>query len=599
VRSADEVTGRQAAESADDVAEAVPEPVSKRRWARADTWTLLGFLGLAVYVVIQLWIDPNGRVLAGNRDDHGIFLFMLAHAERVVFDGAPLFYEDRLNVPVGVNMMANTSILALSLPLAPVTHFLGGGVTVALLITLGLGGTAFAWYWVFSRHLGRSRLASVIGAAWCGFAPAMVSHANGHVNFVSNYVLPFIVWQVLRLREPGRVWRGGVILGLLIVLQIFINEEALLFLALTLGVFAVSYALMERDETRRVWKRFTAGLGVAALTSGVLTGYPLWFQFFGRGNYHGQPFEPSVYVTDLASLGAFARQSLAGIGPVARRLSVSATEDNTFFGPFGLVMIIVSIVILWRSPAMRATAIAGIVLLVMSLGPELRLVGFKTGVPLPFALISGVPVIDLVSVTRFAMVPAMVAGVLLAFAIDRIRDYPALTRKRFRIGMVLALVPLIPKPLPIVEGVPMPEFLTAGLWRQYVPEGRTLVTVPLPDVTTGRTGQRWATLNNFDYATPRGYFMGPADPPWDDTGSWQAPHRYTSQLLWSVREYGYSPALTDTDRQRIREDLAYWRAAVVVLIPDDRNVAAQRATLVDALGSPELVGGVEIWRVNS
>jgi hypothetical protein len=193
----------------------------------------------------------------------------------------------------------------------------------------------------------------------------------------------------------------------------------------------------------------------------------------------------------------------------------------------------------------------------------------------------------------------MVAGVLLAFAIDRIRDYPALTRRRFRIGMVLALVPLIPKPLPIVEGVPMPEFLTAGLWRQYVPEGRTLVTVPLPDVTTGRTGQRWATLNNFDYATPRGYFMGPADPPWDDTGSWQAPHRYTSQLLWSVREYGYSPALTDTDRQRIREDLAYWRAAVVVLIPDDRNVAAQRATLVDALGSPELVGGVEIWRVNS
>jgi hypothetical protein len=337
VRSADEVTGKQAAETADDVVEAVPDPIAKRRWTRADTWTLLGFLGLAVFVVIQLWIDPNGRVLAGNRDDHGIFLFMLAHAERVVFDGAPLFYEDRLNVPVGVNMMANTSILALSLPLAPVTHFLGGGVTVALLITLGLSGTAFAWYWVFSRHLGRSPLASVIGAAWCGFAPAMV----------------------------------------------------------------------------------------------------------------------------------------------------------------------------------------------------------------------------------------------------------------------LALVPLIPKPLPIVEGVPMPEFLTAGLWRQYVPEGRTLVTVPLPDVTTGRTGQRWATLNNFDYATPRGYFMGPADPPWDDTGSWQAPHRYTSQLLWSVREYGYSPALTDTDRQRIREDLAYWRAAVVVLIPDDRNVAAQRATLVDALGSPELVGGVEIWRVNS
>ncbi|MFC4064325.1 hypothetical protein [Actinoplanes subglobosus] len=602
MRSADEVTGKQSVEVVDDVAGAAEETApetGRPRWRRADTWVLLGFLALAVLVMIQLWIDPNGRVLDGNDDDHGIFLFMLAHAERVVFDGASLFYEDRFNVPVGVNMMANTSILALSLPLAPVTHFLGGGVTVALLTTLGLGGTAFAWYWVLSRHLGRTRLAAGIGAAWCGFAPAMVSHANGHVNFVSNYVLPFIVWQVLRLREPGRVWRGGVILGLLITIQIFINEEALLFLALTLGIFAVSYALMERAEVGRIGKRFAAGLGVAALTSGALAGYPLWFQFFGRGNYHGQPFEPSVYVTDLASLGAFARQSLAGIGAVTRRLSVSATEDNTFFGPFGLVMIIVSIVILWRSSAMRATAIAGIALLVMSLGPSLRLVGFHTGIPLPFALISHVPVIDLVSVTRFAMVPAMVAGVLLAFAVDRIADYPAQTRRRFKIGMVLALVPLIPKPLPVVEGTPMPAFITAGTWRDYVPEGKTLVTVPLPDVTTGRTGQRWATLNNLDYATPRGYFMGPADPPWDDTGSWSAPHRYTSQLLMSVGKYGYRPTLTDADRDRIRQDLAYWRAAVVVLVPDSENVAVLRETLVDVLGSPELVGGVEIWRINS
>ena len=60
--------------------------------------------------------------------------------------------------------------------------------------------------------------------------------------------------------------------------------------------------------------------------------YPLWFQFFGPRNYHGQPFEPDEYVTDLLSLGAFARQSLAGNGAVARALSVSATEDNAFFG---------------------------------------------------------------------------------------------------------------------------------------------------------------------------------------------------------------------------------------------------------------------------
>ncbi len=566
---------------------------------RIDLWVLLGYLALAVLVLSRLWRDPNGLVLASNDDDHGVFLFVLAHAERVVFDGAAPFFTDRLNAPVGVNMMANTSILALSLPLAPVTHFLGGGVSVAVLLTLGLAGTAAAWYWVLSRHLVRSRLAAWIGGVWCGFAPTMVSHANGHVNFVNQYVVPFIVWQVLRLREPGRVWRGGVILGLLIVLQCFINEETLLFTALTLGIFTAAYAAMAPDRARAVWKHFTAGIGVAALTASALLAYPLWYQFFAPGNYHGQPFSPDEYVTDLASLAGFARQSLAGNAELTRRMSVSGTEDNTFFGPVGLLMIVVAVVMLWRSVAARAAAIAGLVLLLMSMGPELRVFGHDTGIPLPFGLISHVPIIDLVSVTRFAMVPATVAGLLLALAVDRVRrdGLPDRRRRWFWIGMVLALVPLIPKPLPVVAGDPMPPFLTEGTWRQYVPEGRTLVTVPLPEVTTGRTGMRWATLNNLDYATPRGYFMGPADPPADDTGSWHAPARFTSDLLWRVREYGYRPTLTEADRRQITADLVYWRAAVLVLVPQSRNGAVLRAVLVDALGEPRLVGGVEIWDV--
>ncbi len=200
-------------------AAAAPPQPAERRWLEPVAY--LSYLVLAVFVLIQLWISPGTRVLSANDDDHNVFMFMLAHAERVVFDGQNPLWTDRLNVPDGINMMANTSILALALPVAPVTHFLGAGVSVALLLTLGLAGTAAAWYRVFSRHLVRSRLAAYLGGLWCGFCPAMVSHANGHINFVAQFVVPFMVWQVLRLREPGRVVRGGVLLGLLIVLQTF------------------------------------------------------------------------------------------------------------------------------------------------------------------------------------------------------------------------------------------------------------------------------------------------------------------------------------------------------------------------------------------
>jgi hypothetical protein len=57
--------------------------------------------------------------------------------------------------------------------------------------------------------------------------------------------------------------------------------------------------------------------------------------------------------------------------------------------------------------------------------------------------------------------------------------------------------------------------------------------------------------------------------------------------------------INDTDRQKIKDDLTFWRAAVVVLVPDSRNGDALLTTLTDALGPPRLIGGVEVWDVCS
>jgi hypothetical protein len=576
----------------------VTEASAPARRRLAEIGAYASYLALGVLVMIQLWLDPGRRVLSSNDDDHGFFLFTMAHGERVIFHGANPLFSDRLNVPDGVNMMANTSVLALSLPAAPITHFFGPSVAVVLLLTLGLSGTAAAWYRVLSRHLVRSRLAAWIGGLWCGFCPAMVAHANGHINFVSQFTVPFIVWQVIRLREPGRIVRGGVVLGLLVVLQVFINEETLLFTALTLTVFVLVYAAMAPRTVAAAAGRFAAGISVAVVVASVLLAYPLWYQFFGPGSYHGQPFPPDKYVTDLLSVGAYARQSLAGNGALARRLSVSSTEDNTFFGVPALIMLVVAVVMVWRTVAARAVAVSGLVLLVVSMGPRLRAGGHETPVPLPFGLVSHLPIVNLVSVTRFAMVAATIVGVLLALAADRIAGYPRRRRVAFWIGLAVALVPVLPKPLPVVAADPLPPFISDGLWRAYVPADRTLVTVPLPEVTTGRAGMRWAALTELAYRSPRGYFMGPVNPPADDTGSWRGPLRFTSDLLTRVRETGVRPPIAGTDRAEFRADLAFWRAAVVVLVPDSRNGDALRATLAELFGAPpRLVGGVELWVV--
>ncbi|WP_306212164.1 hypothetical protein [Actinoplanes sp. RD1] len=572
----------------------VPSPPPSRR-ARRSLWAGGSYLLLSVVVLIQLWISPAGRVLASNDDDHGFFLFVMAHGERVLFHGDNPLVTGRMNVPDGVNMMANTSVLALSLPFAPVTHLFGPAVTLVLLLTLSLAGTALAWWWVLQKHVVRSPLAAWIGGLWCGFTPAMVSHANGHVNFVAQFVVPFIVWQVLRLREPGRVWRGGVSLGLLIVLQVFLNEEVLLFTAITLLVFVIAYAASAPAVARAAARNFAAGIAVAGGTALALLAYPLFIQFAGPQSYSGQPFEPGKFVTDLLSLGAYARQSLAGNGVIARALSVSPTEDNTFWGLPLLVLLVIAAVMLWNSAAPRAAIIAAGVLLLMSMGPELRVGGHDTGIPLPFALIQHVPVIDLVSVTRFAMVPATIIGVLLAVACDRVRRLSRRNRKRFWVLLVVAVVPVLPKPLPVVAADRLPPFIAEKMYERYVPEGRTLVTVPLPEVTNGRAGMRWFALSGLGFEVPRGYFMGPSA---DGTGSWNAPARPTDSMLRSVQAYGQVPVVTTADRAAAVADLTYWRAAAVVLVPGTEHYEELQATVTGLLGEqPQQVGGVQLWDV--
>ena len=50
--------------------------------------------------------------------------------------------------------------------------------------------------------------------------------------------------------------------------------------------------------------------------------------------------------------------------------------------------------------------------------------------------------------------------------------------------VVAALLPIFPTPLPTAERAPVPEFITAGHWRDCVRPGGVLVPVPLPTYVT-------------------------------------------------------------------------------------------------------------------
>jgi hypothetical protein len=578
-----------------------------RRWLRLRRllgWrpdlTVLSCYALgAIFVTGRLWAHPGQRVLRDNIQDQIFFEWVLAHAARVVTHLENPFFTTRMNAPDGVNLIANTSVLGIGIPLTPVTLLFGPQISFIVFLTVALAGTAFAWYYVLSRHVVTSRWAAVLGGAFCGFAPSMISQATGHPNVVAQFLVPVIVWRVIRLREPGHTLRNGLILGLLITYQAFINQEILLFTALAVGVFVITHRLLRPEPIAT----FVKGLAVAGAVAVVLLAYPLYQEFFGPQSYKGLG-QWTLLRADLASYAAFARTSLA-THPILSPTSAHAAEETSYFG--WPLLILVGVIVAWlrRSAVVRALAVTGAVFAVLSLGTEIVVRGHHTHIPGPWRLFVHLPVLDTVIPVRLALIVTPVVGVLLAIATDRflamtepVRAGGAFPTRLFGYGLLAAaLLPVVPTPELVVRQQPVPQFITSGQWRAYATDRQTVVPVPPPKYPRP-DAMLWSATVGLDMTIPRGYFIVPEGDIRGHVGTYDAPARPTSTLLQKVAADGKVPVITAADRQHAQEDLRYWRAAVLVLAhqPHENQL---RQVLNDLIGPGTQVADVWIWDVRA
>ncbi|MFD2764734.1 hypothetical protein [Micromonospora eburnea] len=575
----------------------------RRRWTprRLDVAVSGVFLLAALWVTSRIWVDPAGRVAALYSGDPAVMQFFLAHSVRVVLHGEFPFYTEQFNYPDGVNLMANTAILALGIPMVPITVLFGPAVSFVTLVTLGLAGTAAAWYRMLSRHVVRHRLAAAVGGWFCGFSPAMLSHANWHPNIIAQFLLPFIVWRVLVLTRSTRPVRDGALLALLITVQAFINEEILLFTALACGVFLLAVVVQQRERWATAWRPLGTGLAVCAVLAGALLAYPLWVQFAGPMAYHGLSDTVRDYDNDVAAFFAQGSPTLGGNEQANVNLAPNYAEENAFFG-WSLSLLAVGIVFwLRREVLVRALAATGLFFAVLSLGE--RVTWWErhlfTG---PWDLLVRLPLLDAVVPTRFGLITTVVVGVLLAFAVERARSLRTVDRRTVRTltaaGLVFALLPIAPMPLQVTDRPPVPQFITADRWRQYVGPDQTLVPVPVPSM--GNTDpMRWAASADLAFRIPGGYFLAPRNGVTGDPGRFGGRPSGIGVLLAEVAATGRTPVLDDRQRRRFLDELRHWRAAIVVLPLDQPNAEPLRRTVEQLVGPARRELDVWLWDVRT
>ncbi|MCF3137283.1 dolichyl-phosphate beta-glucosyltransferase [Streptomyces olivochromogenes] len=559
----------------------------------ADLLATALFLLMAVALYSGRFFDPGHRYFPDSLQDQNQWeWFFAVTADNVAHLRNPLF-SDLQGFPDGVNLMANTVMLGVSVPFAPLTLLAGPAVSLSVCMTLGLAVTAAAWYRLIVKRVVQRRPAALVGASLAAFAPPMVSHANAHPNFVILFMIPLIIERALRLCAGTRVVRDGIVLGLMAAYQIFLGEEPFLLAGLGMTLFAASYALVRRDVARRSWRPLLKGLLIGGAVCLPLVAYPLYWQFAGPQSYTSVLHGDNAGNSPL-SLLAFAERSLiAGNEQTANALSLNPTEQNAFYG-WPLVALAFTIVVrLWEQTLVRALAFTAVGAALLSLGPKIRIPLTDLVYPGPWALLAHKPLFESVIEGRVAMICAPALGMLLAVAVDRLL---ATTGRGVRyvglLAVLLALLPLVPAPLKSVDRVGVPAFFADGMWKSYVHDGESLVPLPLPDPGAAEA-LHWQTAAGLGFKMPGGYYNGPYGK--DRIGIYGASPRFTSNMLRDVRYSGRIPVIGKNWRAQAQRDFAYWKAGALVVAPQPNDDALRKA-VQQLTGRPgKWTGGVWVW----
>jgi hypothetical protein len=388
----------------------------------------------------------------------------------------------------------------------------------------------------------------------------------------------------------------GALLGVLAAGQLLISEELLATTALTgallLLVLLVSYPRSIGSHAPHALRAF----GVAAVVFGALAAVPLWYQFFGEYRYYGPASSATDrLVNDLYTFIVPSRQqvlSTQASAKLAATLPGNIAERDGYLG-VPLILLAVGVAVRWWSrPVVRAAAPVALGTAVLSMGAHLHVGGDRTGVPLPWAAVQRLPLLDSVIPSRLALYTALFVGLLVAVFLDGLRRWRWRWRAFGAALAVVALAPMVPQQVRAGMGpVRVPAFFD-GDGVERIPTGSVALVAPFPDRSV-TDPMLWHATGGLRFKMVGGYFLGP-----DKQGRAQyGPKRSTTR--WALQRLAAGSATADSLDRRfcpaVREELEAWHVRTVLVGPNRHSDDMVEFFTLLLGRPPQEVGGMQIW----
>jgi hypothetical protein len=350
-------------------------------------------------------------------------------------------------------------------------------------------------------------------------------------------------------------------------------------------------------------------LGLTATAVMVLgLGYGVWVALEGPHHIDG-PAQTQVAIAGLSADPAglvvptsnqhFSWGDERGDSYVAQRdaswhvVADATAENGTYVGLPLLVLLVVGLVLLRRNRLALFAAAMAVAALVLSMGSTLHVDGHRTGVPLPFAVLAHLPLLDSAVASRYAVYFWLFAALLLTLTLDRLfglasRWRPPLATLACLFVAVGSLLPLVPAwPYPAASAAVPPWFTTHG---RALPTGATVVVYPTASPADA-SAMVWQASADMTFKMPGGYAVF-ASPPTGVASFDPAPSPVLDAL--DLCHAGETPSVTP---EQTRATLRQWDTAAVVVAPGTVGAPCATHLFDQALGTHRLVGGVLVWSV--
>ena len=392
------------------------------------------YLVLALLLWWNVWTSHPTSITTCGCGDSSLFTWFIEWPAYAIAHGLSPFFTTAVGFPGGVNLPANTSVLAIGVVLAPVTWLFGPVASMNVALTLAPALSATAMFVLLQRWVSWAP-ASFFGGLFYGFSPfVLVSLADAHLMLGMAFVPPLVVacLDELLVRRRRRPVATGVLLGLLIVVQFFIGTEVLLIMAVTAGIgivmVAVYAALSHPAVLRQAARHVAVGFGAAVLTAGVLLAYPTWFALAGPAHlsglvwpphyagYEGNAVRNFLVPTPALSTGFFGSAMSRVVGG-----SQGPILSSQYVGIGAVAVVVIGTVIWRRDRRLWLFGAVALVSAVLSLGARHR--SF-----LPWQFFAHLPLFENITPGRFVLMTYLAVAVSSGVIIDHCRT--AVARRR-------------------------------------------------------------------------------------------------------------------------------------------------------------------------